>query len=120
MYVYLQCMLSATHGTTIYCAASASALAQSYAEMLAPQPLQTRTSNTPALTLLRTPLPRRREKKEEHAPRALHHAEENACGDEGGAGEAAHLSTLLYSTFLTLKLSTVRLDAERELTEKLT
>jgi hypothetical protein len=71
-------MLSATHGTTIYCAASASALAQSYAEMLAPQPLQTRTSNTPALTLLRTPLPRRREKKEEDAPRALHHAEENA------------------------------------------
>jgi len=60
-------MLSATHGTAIYCAASASALAQSYAEMLAPQPLQTRTSNTPALTLLRTPLPRRREKKEEDA-----------------------------------------------------
>ena len=35
-------------------------------------------------------------------------------------GSAAHLSTLLYSTFLTLKLSTVRLDAERAPTEKLT
>jgi hypothetical protein len=31
-----------------------------------------------------------------------------------------HLSTLLYSTFLTLKLSTVRLEADKELTRKLT